>query len=416
MVHSNENDTEGTMPKKKMGIDSRYEYLDMQYERYHQVDLHGKSALLTEMTEVTGLRRKSLIRLMSSPPERHKRSKQRSRTYCAETEYVIRVIDRALDHPCRERLKPMLTYMADHLCSLGQLNFSLKTRQQLQDISVSSVGRLLGRIRQDEYRLRRRATSTSISPIQALVPIHNIAWDEREPGHFEVDLVFHSGASATGEFVYTLQMVDVATGWSELVAILGRSYRVMQDAFFRCLDRIPFPVLEVHSDNGSEFLNGHLLAFWKQKYTGIFLSRTRPYHSQDNRFVEHRNGALVRALLGHDRLDTAQQVQQLNRAYDLVWSYFNYFQPVMRQTEKTYENGHTRRKHEDVRTPWQRVTDGRFVFSARQHGLQARFEATNPFVLRDELDQALVTLFRMPNAVSGQTEDIFKTLIYTPSI
>ena len=416
MVHSNENDTEGTMPRKKMGIDNRYAYLEMQYERYHQADLQSKSALLTEMTEVTGLRRKSLIRLMSKPPERRKRSKQRSRIYGAETEYVVRVIDRALDHPCRERLKPMLTYMADHLHSLGQLDFSPTTRQQLNNISVSSVGRLLGRIRQDEYRLRRRAAPASISPIQAQVPIHIIPWDEHEPGHLEVDLVFHSGPSATGEFAYTLQMVDVATGWSELVAILGRSYRVMQNAFLHCLERIPFPVLEVHTDNGSEFLNSHLLAFWKQKFTGIFLSRTRPYHSQDNRFVEHRNGALVRALVGHGRLDTVQQVLQLNRAYELVWSYFNYFQPVMRQTEKTFENGFTRRKHQDVRTPWQRVTDGRCVLGARVHDLHARFEVTNPLVLRTELDKALVALFCLPNAISGQTEDIFQTLIYTTTI
>lgn len=340
------------MPKKRMGIDNRYAYLEMQYERYQHADRQAKSALLTKMSEVTNLKRKYLFRLMRSLPKRRKRSKQRSRVYHAETERVIRVIDSALDHPCRERLKPMLPYMAEHLHSLEILDLSVTTRQQLQEISISSVGRLLGRIRQNEYRLRSRTTAASTKPIQAQVPIHTIGWDEREPGHFEVDLVFHRGESATGEFAYTLQMVDVATGWSELVTILGRSYRVMQDAFTRCLSRIPFPVLEVHTDNGSEFLNSHLLAFWKQKFTGIFLSRTRPYHSLDNRFVEHRNGALVRALLGHDRLDTVQQVQQLNRAYELVWSYFNYFQPVMRQTEKHSDDGRTRRQHRDVRTPW----------------------------------------------------------------
>jgi hypothetical protein len=183
MVHSNENDTEGTLPKKRMGINNRYAYLEMQYDRYQHIDRHGKSILLTEMTEVTGLQRKSLIRLMSSPPKRHLRSRQRSRVYRAETENVIRVIDQALDHPCRERLKPMLPYMADHLHALRQLAFSSTTRSQLQNISVSSVGRLLGRIRQDEYRLRSRTTSVSVKPLQALVPIHTIGWDEREPGH-----------------------------------------------------------------------------------------------------------------------------------------------------------------------------------------------------------------------------------------
>jgi hypothetical protein len=361
------------------------------------------------MEAVTGLHRKSLIRLMRRPPKRQPRRKPRSRTYGAEVQQLIRLIDRALDHPCRERLKPMLPTMADHLRALGLVDFSPHARQQLDTISVSSVGRLLGRIRQDEYRLRRRA-ARSLSQIQAQIPIRNIPWDQSTPGHFEVDLVFHSGPSASGEFVYTLQMVDVATGWSELAALLGRSYRVISDAFERCLARIPFPVLEVHTDNGSEFLNAHMLKFWKETYSGVFLSRTRPYHSQDNRFVEHRNGALVRALLGHDRLDTAQQTNQLNATYELVWSYFNFFQPVMRQTEKTHEAGRTRRKHQDVRTPYQRLAASDCVETQMLDTLQTRFEQLNPFVLREQVDRALDQLFRLPHAEPDQTEDVFETL------
>ncbi len=398
------------MPNKKMGLDDRYAYLGVQFERYRDADRLGRSALLTEMATVTGMHRKALIRLMRGEPQRSPRSKQRSRAYGAEVENLIRSIDRALDHPCRERLKPMLPYIADHLRGLGELNFSPEARLQLESISVSSVGRLLGRIRQDEYRLRRRAAKAAQSPLQTQVPIRNIPWDEREPGHFEADLVFHSGPNGSGEFVYTLQMVDVATGWSELAAILGRSYRVMQDAFERCLARIPFPVLEVHTDNGSEFLNAHLLQFWKEKYTGIFLSRTRPYHSQDNRFVEHRNGALIRALLGHDRFDTAQQTRQLNHAYEIVWSYFNFFQPVMRQTEKSHQQGRTRRKHQDVRTPFQRVSDCQCTPATLQEQCLASFTRMNPFTLRENLDRALDLLFRMPNATPGRTEDIFETL------
>jgi hypothetical protein len=330
-------------------------------------------------------------------------------------ENLVRTVDRALDHPCRERLKPMLPQIADHLCGLGVLSFSTEARQKLESLSVSSVGRMLGRVRQDEHRLRQRSTSVSVTQIQTQIPMRNIAWDERVPGHFEVDLVFHSGPSASGEFVYTLQMVDVATGWSELVAILGRSYRVMRDAFERCLARIPFPVLEVHTDNGGEFLNAHLVHFWRGKYSGIFLSRTRPYHSQDNRFVEHRNGALVRALLGRDRLDSAQQTRQLNHAYDIVWSYFNFFQPVMRQTEKTIESGRTHRKHQDVRTPFQRVSDSLCAPAPLQEQLLRRFRRTNPFTLRDDLDRSLDRLFRLPGATPGRTEDVFETLACTPA-
>lgn len=399
------------MPTKKMTIDKRYAYLQVQYERYQLANRRTKGDLLAEMAAVTGMHLKSLTRLMNgAPPCRHPRKQQRKRTYGAQVEQLVRLVDEALDHPCRERLQPMLLYLVDHLCALGLAHCAPQTRQQLETISVSTVGRILKRIRQDEPRLRRRSATTSVTQIQAQVPIHTIPWDETTPGHLEVDLVYHSGPSAAGDFVYTLQMVDVATGWSECVAILGRSYRVMCAAFERCLARLPFPVVEVHTDNGAEFLNAHLLRFWQEKYTGIALSRTRPYHSQDNRFVEQRNGGLVRALLGHERLDTAQQTLQLNRAYDLLWYYFNFFQPVMRQTEKTHDAGHTSRKHEDVRTPFQRVVASQCAPAERQQQLQAEFESLNPFTLKQDLDQALTLLFRLPGAQPGHTEDIFETL------
>jgi len=363
---------------------------------------------------VTGLHRKALIRLMRSEPKRRPRRTGRKRTYNGRVEQVVRVVDAALDHPCRERLTPMLPTMADHLCSLGRLSISDETRELLGTISVSSVGRILRRIRQDEPHLPRRRYATGISRIQAQVPIRKIAWDTAIPGHFEVDLVFHSGPYATGEFAYTLQMVDVATGWSELAAVLGRSYRVIQDAFHRCLRRLPFPVLEIHTDNGSEFLNAHMLSFWKERYKGVFLSRTRPYHSQDNRFVEHRNGALVRALVGHDRLDTAEQTRQLNRLYDTVWSYFNFFQPVMRLTGKTHADGRTHRKHEDVRTPLQRLCQSSVLRPDTIDRFRHDFRAADPFLLLDTIDAQLDLLLDSPGATPGHTEDIFETLDSDP--
>ena len=402
------------MPDEKLTIDERYKYLKIQYSRYHKADRHAKGVMLAEMAAVTGMHVKAVTRIMRSSPCRHPRTTGRSRTYGSEVDDLIRVVDRALDQPCRERLQPMLGYMTDHLAALGLVHVSPDVRQQMDTISVSTVGRILTRIRQDEPRLRTRSGRTSVTQVQAQVPIRKIPWDESVPGHFEVDLVFHSGPSASGDFVYTLQMVDVSTGWSECAAILGRSFRAIRDGFLRCLNRIPFPVLEVHTDNGAEFLNAHLLRFWKEKYTGVFLSRSRPYHSQDNRFVEQRNGGLVRALLGNERLDTAQQTLQLNRVYELLWRYFNYFQPVMRQTSKTHEDGRTRRKHDDVRTPFQRVLASDSAPSNWVQAQQAILANTNPLRLKQDLEAAVMALFKLPGAVSGETEDVFETLSPIP--
>lgn len=228
-------------------------------------------------------------------------------------------------------VQPNLVWMATHLAHHGELEISQHLLDQLSQISVSTMKRILKRIRQDEPRLpslgilygRRRPSRGN--KVTRDVPMRRISWNEQQPGHFEVDLVHHCGSSASGEYVHTIQMIDVATGSSERVTVLGRSYLVMEDAFRRILARLPFPVLEIHSDNGSEFFNHHLLRFWKNIVQGVQLSRSRPYQKNDNRFVEQKNATLVRAYLGYDRLDSVAQTNAINQLYDEMWLYYSFF-------------------------------------------------------------------------------------------
>jgi len=160
----------------------------------------------------------------------------------------------------------------------------------------------------------------------------------------QVDLVHHGGASTAGEYAHTPQMVDVATGWSERVAVLGRSQRAMEAGFRRILGRLPFPVVELHPDNGSEFFNDHLLRFWGAAISGLTLSRSRPYHKNDNRLVEQKNDTLVRASVGYGRLDTPTQVAALDALYEQLWVYDSRFQPVLHLLEKGVVAGKVQRK------------------------------------------------------------------------
>ena len=412
MVPSKENVTGGIMPNSRMSIDQRFNYLDIQYDHYKEANRKEKSKLLTEMVRITGMDRKTVIRRMRQRPVRQPRRKQRGCVYGAKVQDAIHLVAKALDYPCAERLKPQLPCMAEHLAEHGYLSLYPELREQLVSVSVSTVGRIRRRRQQDEPRLKRRRKGAASNRVQAQVPIRRIPWDITEPGHFEVDLVHHSGPSSSGEFICTLQMVDVATGWVEPAAILGRSFRGTRDGFLRCLSRLPFAVLEVHSDNGPEFLNHHLLRFWQGSYPHVDLSRIRPYHKKDNRFVEQRNGALVRGLLGKDRLDTVQQTLTLNHIYDRVWLYFNFFQPVMRQTAKAYHQGRIIRKHDDVHTPFQRICDAGILAAERQTELQGLFKRTDPLALREEIHRLVTHLFRLPLATPGHTEDIFSTLAY----
>ena len=245
--------------------------------------------------------------------------------------------------------------------------------------------------------------------------MERIAWNEQVPGHFEVDSVHHGGSMPSGDYVHTLQFIDVATGWSERVAVLGRSQLVVEDGFRVVLQRLPFPVLEVHSDNGPEVLNAHLVRFWGDRVTGVRLSRSRPYEKNDNRFVEQKNATLVRRYLGDLRLDTVAQTHALNELYDRMWLFYNFFQPVMRQTAKHFvsvdgQPSRRVRRFDTPRTPFDRVCQTGVIPPKRQQMLCQLREQTNPRRLRQDIYAQLDDLARMPGAPPGVVEDVMLSL------
>jgi hypothetical protein len=243
-----------------------------------------------------------------------------------------------------------------------------------------------------------------------------IPWQEQEPGHFEVDLVHHCGRTASGDYVHTLQMIDVATGWSERTAVLGRSYLVVEDGFNYILARLPFAVREIHPDNGSEFFNNHLLRFWYGLKPKPQLSRSRPYHKNDNRFVEQKNSTLVRSYLGYDRLDTVAHTLTVNELYDKMWLYYNFFQPVMRLAEKTWirEEGQpsrVKRRFDQAATPFDRLCATQAISEELAAQLRTLRERTNPRQLRQEINELIDRIASLPGAIPGVTEDVRRTLM-----
>jgi hypothetical protein len=418
MVLSKDNVTEGTMPTEdRMTIDERRKYLRIQHPHYRKANRQERTRLLNEMEGITGLDRKTLIRLMAlkrSDLTRKPRRKQRGRTYDHEVDDALRVILDSFGYLCAERLAPNLVWMATHLASHGEMTVSDELLEKLAQISISSVQRLLNRIGQDMPRLPRKAPRSS-NLANRDVPMKRIPWNETEPGHFETDLVHHSGPSASGEYIHTLQMIDVATGWSERVALLGRSYVAMCGAFRIVLSRIPFPVREIHPDNGIEFFNSHLRRFWGEAAAHIQLSRSHPYQKNDNRFVEQKNKTLVRHYLGYDRFDSVAQVRAINKLYEKLWVYDNFFQPVMRLKEKDYLPGtegvsRVRRCFDRAKTPFERLCDTQAVPQSVLEQLRRLRDETNPRQLRHEIDDLLTYIFTLPCTDPATLADVYETL------
>lgn len=388
-------------------LQERRKYLKRVWPRYLQANRHQRSNLLTEMEQVTAMHRKSIIRLMKATSlERKKRNTPRPPTYGKEVRQVVALVWESLDYICAERLAPQLLATARHLARFGELDrvgitLTSALEQQLASISRATVQRMMSKLhtlpnsmplpRKGPDRANRRNLVTKG------VPMGRIPWQTQEPGHFEVDLVHHCGGSAAGEYAHTLQMIDAATGWSERVAVLGRGQRAMQEGFTRIKERVPFTIKELHPDNGAEFFNDHMIRFWGEALTGLRLSRSRPYQKNDNRWVEQKNDTLVRAYLGNGRLDTSRHVGALNEMYDMMWVYYNLFQPVLHLIEKSYPQdkgkGRVQRKWDTAKTPYERLKQSGVVTHEQQQRLEVLYTQTNPRALRNEIYKRLAQLW-----------------------
>jgi hypothetical protein len=414
------------MAEDEMTLDERRKYLKRVWPRYLQANRKRKGALLTEMEQVTGMHRKSITRLMTSPSlSRKKRTTKRASTYGKEVTQVVGLVWESLDYICAERLTPQLRATARHLDRFGELasvgvTLTPLLQEQLAQVSRSTVQRITGKLRslsRQDSPLPRRGPERANKHNCATkgVPMGRIPWHTQEAGHFEVDLVHHCGGSTQGEYVHTLQMVDGATGWSERVAVLGRGQRAMAEGFTRIKERVPFAIRELHPDNGAEFFNDQMIRFWGEELTGLKLTRSRPYHKNDNRWVEQKNDTLVRAYLGDGRLDTHTHVRALNEMYDLMWVYYNLFQPVLHLTEKVYmeQEGKMKRKWDEAKTPYERLKQSVGLSGEQEERLEQLYAQTNPRALREEIYKRLSQIWawqrhkeKEPSGSSEQLERV----------
>jgi len=397
----------------KMSINERYQYLRRIQGRYRQATRQAKKAVLDEIVAHTGMHRKSVIRRLNSSLERRPRRGSRGPEYGADFDSALAVIWKSTDYVCAERLTPNLLTTAELLEVHHELILTPSLKEQFTTVSISTVRRHLPAT---PVVHRRRKKHPPQNRHQQQLPTRRIPRDTVMPGHFEVDLVHHGGPTTEGEYVYTLQIIDVATGWSERRAILGRSYVVVADALEAIFARLPFPVLELHVDNGSEFLNDHLLTYLGDQHTEIALSRSRRATPNDNRLVEQKNYTLVRDYLGKRRFDTVTQTRFLNTLYQQMGDFYNFIQPVMRQIDKHWipasdaRAGYLKRCHDDARPPVERLCEAPCLDLRQQHTLWEQHAAINPLQLREQIYRDLQHLFDYPNARPGVVEDVYQTL------
>jgi len=384
------------------------EYAQAVRGRYLRGRKKEKGQILDEFTRTTGYHRKAVIRRLrtDNQPQTGKR-RGRPRRYGLETLEALRSAWEATDRLCSKRLKPFLPELISILRRHGDRTMTPDVDRQLCQMSASTIDRLLRPWRKVGGR-RGFATTRPGSLLKDSIPIRTFAdWEEKRPGFLEVDLVSHCGESPEGFYLTTLSAVDVASGWAECIGVWGKSQKRVGAAVHRVRQRLPFPLLGLDSDNGSEFINQHLYGYCQRE--GITFTRSRSYKKNDSCHVEQKNWSVVRRLVGYDRYATRAALETLNRVYDPLRLYVNFLQPVMKLVSKTRHGARVHKVYDTARTPYRRLLEAGALSEAKRQQLAATYHGLNPMLLLKQINENLECLWRLADRTISQAKARAKT-------
>jgi len=375
---------------------SKREYLEAVYLRYKRAARKRKTVILDEFCRNCGYHRKHAIRILNNFRRFTKpKPKKRGKPSKYDKPSVIKPLKRiwlAANLPCSKRLKVIIPlWLKAYTEEFGDL--SADVVKALLKISPPTIDRLLKPVRV-KYKGRSRSTTKPGTLLKKQIPIKTNQWNETRPGFLEADTVAHCGESLLGDFAYTVDFVDIATGWSEQRAIWGKGETGVLKQIQDVEDSLPFPMLGFDCDNGSEFLNYHLLRHFTERDKPVQFTRSRPYHKDDNAHVEQKNWTHVRQWFGYHRLDKAVLVPLMNELYTHEWGlYHNFFMPSVKLIEKKLVAGKTIKRYDTPKTPYQRVLESPHITASAKSSLKEQFETLNPFKLRRTMENKLKTIF-----------------------
>jgi Integrase core domain. len=391
----------------RLTMKQRLAVTSVTHERYRKARKKEKQQILDEFCATTGYSRgyaRFVLRNHGREVwlrgkrivigDRHQRQQRLKARYYDED--VVKTLVRLwelLNYICGKRLVAIMPELIKKLEQFGELQLPNVTREKLLQISASSIDRLLkGERRKQQLRARSRTKPGTLLKHQ--IPIRTFAeWDEDEPGFSEIDLVAHDGGLALGDFCQTLDLTDVCTGWTETEAVPNKAQVWVFEALQTIRARLPFPLLGLDSDNGSEFVNNELLRYCQRER--ITFTRARPYRKNDNCYVEQKNYSVVRQMVGYQRFDTTAELMVLKQLYSTLRLYTNFFQPTMKLKSKERFGSRVKKSYEDPQTPYQRVLASAAVCEADKLKLKRQYKRLNPAALKRDLDKLRKQLFAL---------------------
>jgi hypothetical protein len=379
-----------------MSGNSKWDYLKAIYPRYRKAPKPLRSRILDEFCQVCGYNRKYAIRLLNGPaPQKTATApfKGRRATYGAKVIGALTAIWQAAGYPCSARLKALLPLWLPWAAKHSIL--SAQAQKQLLTISPATIDRRLGpKKRQLKKRLYGRTKPGTL--LKHHIPIKTDSWNVTMPGFTEIDLVSHSGNSASGDFLHSLNVTDIHCTWVETRAVRGKGQIGVLEAMKEIQQALPFKLLGIDSDNGSEFINYHLKTFCDQNH--IQFTRGRPYKKDDNAHVEQKNWTHVRKIFGYERYDSQPALQAINDLYrNELRILQNLFLPSMKLIEKTRIGSKLKRRYDQPRTALDRLLDCPQADPLKIQKLQQLRQTIDPFVLAQCIERKLERIYLLAN-------------------
>lgn len=363
-----------------MSPTAKTEYLYNIKSRYINASKLEKKKILDEFCHICDYNRKYAIRLLNNGHLKNNRFNFSKRGRKKQYNHpliidVLRAIWIKTNLPCSKRLKAILPLWLPFY----EYEIPDEVQKALLTISPATIDRLMSPIR-SKYQKQGLATTKPGSLLKKHIPIKTNQWDETRPGFIEADTVAHCGTSVAGMFVYTINCVDIATYWTEQRAVWGKGEKGVMKAIQNIESHLPFQLKGFDCDNGSEFLNWHLLKYLTGRKKPIHFTRSRAYRKNDNAHVEEKNWSQVRQYLGYQRFEKEQLVEKLNDLYMNEWNdYFNFFIPSVKLVEKYRQGSKIIKKYDKPKTPFQRLLESPDISKETKNQLKEYSKKLNPF-------------------------------------
>jgi hypothetical protein len=374
-----------------MSHQAQWEYVNAVYARYHHATVAQKSAILDECCATTGYHRKYAIRVLngSLPPSPTRCRRVRRPTYDATMVSILAAVWEAASYPWSAKLKALLPGWLPWIRQRFRLSPALEC--QLLTISPRQIDR---RLQPKKTHLKRRLYGRTKpgTLLKHHIPIKTDHWDVCTPGFTEIDLVSHSGDCADGEFIHSLNQTDILTTWGETRAVMGKGQHGVCRAIAEMREAMPFELLGIDSDNGSEFINAHLYRYCQQPPT-IQFTRGRPYKKDDNAHIEQKNWTHVRKLLGYARYDSSHALAAMNDLYcHELRLMMNLFQPSIKLRTKVRVGSKLVRRYDIPQTPLDRLIASGHGKPAKIKALQRLRTTLDPFKLAQTIEKKLTRI------------------------